>query len=272
MNINPEVIDEYFKQAGAISFSANKSRKYTAWVNRTGIDASYSVGEFILAQCPELKYEDNFGRFVNHIPQGSGKEYQFPIQTMVKKLSEITDKPLYNYTAYELLVTLDLEIYKATRRLIVPADIEMQRFHRVLQEVFDWNCCHLYTFSFSNGKNDNPYLPDLRLVAFSDDIEYDGDALMDGHMLNEFIGKFDRMNYVYDFGDDWIHEIKLIREIENYNDASPRLLEAVGQTPPEDVGGPIGYVDFYRVMTNPADPDYSKTKAWAGYWNPELSE
>jgi hypothetical protein len=80
------------------------------------------------------------------------------------------------------------------------------------------------------------------------------------------------MNYVYDFGYDWIHEIKVIREIPNYNEASPRLLEVVGQTPHEDVGGPVGYADFYRVMTNPADPDYAETKAWAGYWSPELSE
>ncbi|MDR0946564.1 MAG: plasmid pRiA4b ORF-3 family protein [Ruminococcus sp.] len=72
---------------------------------------------------------------------------------------------------------------------------------------------------------------------------------MNGHKLNEFISKFDRMNYVYDFGDDWIHEIKLIREIENYNEASPRLLEAASQTPPEDVGGQVGYAVGVAVKT-----------------------
>jgi hypothetical protein len=52
------------------------------------------------------------------------------------------------------------------------------------------------------------------MIRCSNNINYEGGILMNGHKLNEFIGKFDRMNYVYDFGDDWIHEIKLIREIK----------------------------------------------------------
>jgi hypothetical protein len=272
MNINPEVVDEYFKQAGTITFAANKNRKYTALVNSMCMKAAMHIGNFITTQYPHIKYEDTFGRFINQTSHGSNGEYLYPLETMNKMLAEITDKPIYSYPAYELLVTLDLDIYKAKRRLIVPADIEMQRLHRLIQHVFNWNSCHLYMFCFLNGKNDNPYAPDLKLAAHPEDMMFDEDVLMDGHRLNEFIRKYDRMVYVYDFGDDWTHEIKLIREIPNYNDASPRLLKAIGQTPPEDVGGPDGYADFYRIMTNPDDPAYAETKDWVGYWSPELSE
>ncbi|WP_367112688.1 hypothetical protein [uncultured Clostridium sp.] len=38
-------------------------------------------------------------------------------------------------------------------------------------------------------------------------------------------------------GDNWKHEIQLINVIDEYDKESPYLLEASGQTLPEDVGG-----------------------------------
>jgi hypothetical protein len=47
--------------------------------------------------------------------------------------------------------------------------------------------------------------------------------------------------YLYDFGDGWEHTIKIERIVEAEPGASyPRLLEASGRCPPEDVGGPSG--------------------------------
>ena len=70
-----------------------------------------------------------------------------PTRKMTKSLCELTGKPAYKYRAFELLVTLDLDIYKATRRLIVAADIDFQRLHLVLQQAFGWRNYHLYDFT-----------------------------------------------------------------------------------------------------------------------------
>ena len=51
---------------------------------------------------------------------------------------------------------------------------------------------------------------------------------------------------------------------------SPYLLEASGKTPPEDVGGVPGYLDFLDIINDPKHPEYSHMKAWAGYWTQEL--
>ena len=73
-------------------------------------------------------------------------------------------------------------------------------------------------------------------------------------------------------GDNWEHSIELLRVIEEHNEESPYLIEAVGQTPPEYVGGVGGFIDFREIMLNPDHPDYAETKEWVGYWSPELRE
>lgn len=60
------------------------------------------------------------------------------------------------------------------------------------------------------------------------------------------------IQYIYDFGDDWDHSVR----IERVNDATPgviypRLLKATGACPPEDVGGAWGYEEFLEALADP---------------------
>lgn len=189
---------------------------------------------------------------------------------MIHDLAELTGKPAYKYRAFELLVTLDLEIYKAIRRLIVPADISFQNLHEVLQSVFDWKGYHLYDFSVFDGKTNKLY---ARLVPDEEGLYNDSDAvLLAGHLLSEYFPRSKQILYTYDMGDDWEHQIELIRVIDEHNEASPYLLEAVGQSPPEDVGGVYGFIEFRKIMLDINHPEYTNAKLWSGYWSPELRE
>ena len=58
------------------------------------------------------------------------------------------------------------------------------------------------------------------------------------------------------------YEIHLVRVIEDYNKESPYLVEASGQTPPEDVGGVGGFVNFREIMLNPSHPEYEERKVF----------
>lgn len=217
-------------------------------------------------------YSDTVGIPSNYLLvnyTGSSKKGLYPYGAMIDKPSELTGKQAYKYSAFELLVTLDLEVYKAERRLIVPADLELSRLHKVLQAAFGWWNCHLYDFVIFEKRTGNLI---SRLVPFKEDLEYDEKAiLMAGHTLSEFFPYHEKMLYTYDMGDNWEHDIQLTRVIEDYDQESPYLLEANGQTPPEDVGGVGGFVSFREVMLNPAHPEYEEFKAWAGYWTTELS-
>lgn len=73
------------------------------------------------------------------------------------------------------------------------------------------------------------------------------------------------IQYVYDFGDDWDHSIR----IERVNEASPgmiypRLLNATGACPPEDVGGAPGYEEFLEALADPDHEQHEDIIRWSG--------
>ncbi|MDO9493647.1 hypothetical protein [Acetobacterium sp.] len=81
----------------------------------------------------------------------------------------------YKYQTFELKISLDLEIYTAICRLIVPAALKFDQLHRVTQNVFGWDDYHLYDFAFFNGPQRKPV---VRLVPFEENLEYDADAIL----------------------------------------------------------------------------------------------
>lgn len=271
MNLNPEIVEEYMRRAGALEFVRNRSRQAASWVTKAGLECAFHVAD--MYDGVDKMFSDTVGASVNYEPvnySGKNSEAFLPYEAMFNALSKLTGKPTYNYRAFELLVTLKLEVYQATRRIIVPADLRFSQLHRVLQSVFDWKDCHLFDFAvYANDRR----RPTVRLVPSEEDLEFDENAvLMEGHVLSEFFPKCKSIHYTYDMGDNWEHEIQLVRVIDGYDKESPRLLEAVGQTPPEDVGGVAGFLNFRRIMLNPSHPEYAQTKEWAEYWTPELSE
>lgn len=73
------------------------------------------------------------------------------------------------------------------------------------------------------------------------------------------------IQYVYDFGDDWDHNIR----IERVNEAMPgmtypRLLKAAGACPPEDVGGAWGYEEFLEALADPDHEQHEDMVRWSG--------
>lgn len=271
LNLNVEIIDEYLRLSGDVEFVANSDRQFTAWVNKAGTECAYHVGNNYNGV--EKMFSDTVGALVNYRLVGytNNQDGGFtPYKKMFDMLVELTGKPVYKYRAFELLVTLDLEIYQATRRLIVPADTELSQLHRILQQVFHWKDYHLHDWNVVDEKNCELV---VRLVMSDEDLAYDDNAILEaGHKLSEFFPKYKSIIYTYDMGDNWEHPIEFVRVIDEHNEESPYMLEAIGQAPPEDVGGVGGYIDFRKIMQNPQHEDYEETKQWAGYWRLELSD
>ena len=271
LNLNPEIVDECMRQCGEVEFAVNRDRQLTAWVNRAGMDCALHVGHSYNGI--DKMFSDTVGAEVNNRIVGysnNQKDYFKPKEKFFDALAKLTDLPVYSYRAYELLVTLDLEIYKAVRRLIVPADIGLPELHDVLQSAFGWKDCHLHDWCAFAEKDRKPA---VRLVMTDLDLEYDENAILEtGHVLSDYLPKYSHLLYTYDMGDNWEHQIELVRVIDNCKEESPYLIEAVGQTPPEDVGGVGGFLDFRKAILDPSHAGHSDAKAWVGYWQPELSE
>ena len=88
----------------------------------------------------------------------------------------------------------------------------------------------------------------------------DGD---DRTNLREIFSDNKRCLYTYDFGDDWVHEILLEKVNADSHDRFPVLLESNVERPPEDVGGPGGFEEYMRVVSDPGSPDYESVVEWA---------
>lgn len=167
-------------------------------------------------------------------------------------------------SALELEVSLDLEIYKARRTLIVPAGITFYTLHRCLQEAYRWDDCHLHEFVLEPKKGrkyeqhildqhtDTSHFPNPRDVQ-------DRDAL-----LKDYLSEGDRFVYTYDFGDNWDHMVRVRRCIPSYPEQLPVCTLSEGAPPPEDVGGVSGFLYFCQVAKNPNAREHDEMLEWAG--------
>ncbi len=124
------------------------------------------------------------------------------------------------------------------RRLRVPADIRLDRFHQVLGAAMGWQDSHLHVFEHGSDRYGFPN-PDLDI---RDDREVTLGALL--------VHPGDRLTYEYDFGDSWQHAI-VFEAVEQGDHDGPRCTDGAGRCPPEDIGGIPGYEDLRRVLANP---------------------
>ncbi len=126
------------------------------------------------------------------------------------------------------------------RRVLVPANFTFSGFHAVIQEAFGWWNEHLYCFG------DKPYSQSLYIAEENKEDwyrpDYDarkftvGELFGDGGIVKKFC-------YVYDFGDDWIHDITLEDIIEKLHPHAS-CTAGKGACPEEDSGGVWEYEDM----------------------------
>jgi hypothetical protein len=270
-NLNIELVDEYLRLAGEIEYTKNSSRHASAWVTKAGLECAFHIGREYNGI--DKMYSDVVGVASNYriVDYSNSKSDGFyPYKAMIKAMEELTGLQPYKTRACELRITLDLENYTAERRVLVPADMSFISLHKVIQNLFDWRNYHLYDFSVINQETGDKV---LRLVPFEEDLEYDDSVvMMKDYTLSNIFPENKKMVYTYDFGDNWEHHIELVRVIEEYDDELPYLLEAKGQTPPEDVGGTGGFLEFRKIMLDKDHPGHEEAKLWSRYWKPELSE
>lgn len=155
-----------------------------------------------------------------------------------------------------LKVKLDEVKPAVLRRLEVPLTIRLDRLHLVLQAAMGWTNSHLYEIRIGDVGWGVPD-PDF------------GDGPLDARKTRLIDVLKDvgtrSLTYLYDFGDGWEHTIRLERVTEAIPGvAYPRLIEATGRCPPEDVGGPWGYREFLETIADPDHEEHDDTVTWAG--------
>ena len=121
-------------------------------------------------------------------------------------------------TWLQLKVTLHDVRPLVWRRLLVPGRLTFDGLHPLLQAALGWEGYHLHAFSvYSDIAGQTKLTAVLRQAG-------------------------DGVTYLYDFGDGWEHQVALERIRSAPKDGKARVLAGARSCPPEDSGGPQGYL------------------------------
>lgn len=130
------------------------------------------------------------------------------------------------------------------RRIQVPENYSFWGLHVAIQDVFGWLDYHLHEFTMKN-----PSTGERVHIGIPSDEIWDWDSpVMPGwtHKIAAyFTMENPRASYVYDFGDDWQHEVRLERILPREEGVEyPQCIGGKRACPPEDCGSLPGYMSI----------------------------
>lgn len=156
------------------------------------------------------------------------------------------------------------------RRIQVPASYNFWDLHVAIQDAMGWTDHHLHHFEIrGKGKHKERQIgiPDFYGMNELEEI-YPGWEIPVYEYFND-LGI--TAKYLYDYGDMWMHQVKLEGYIHREKGIRyPICIDGARACPPEDCGGVPGYYNVLEVLSNPQNDDYEDMKIWAGEnWDPE---
>lgn len=160
---------------------------------------------------------------------------------------------------YRVRVDLDRTKPPLWRRLELASDLFLDEVHDIVQTAFGWTDSHLH--GFGSGKRYYDRDTEHYLCPFEVDEGEAGIPEEQVRLDEVLVEPGDRLFYAYDFGDDWLHTIKLEAVLPR-NGSEPRAVCTAGRRPGpiEDCGGVHGY-ELIAAATDLANPDQADAVA-----------
>lgn len=150
------------------------------------------------------------------------------------------------------------------RRIQVPGDYTFWDLHVAIQSAFAWHDSHLHEFNLTTQNGER-----LRIgLPVEDDFDDGsrGELLPDWRVkVADYLdAKGQRIEYLYDFGDDWHHAVIFEDKLPKAPGKKyPRCTAGERCAPPDDCGGPPGYQSLLEILANPQDEEYESSHVWA---------
>lgn len=140
------------------------------------------------------------------------------------------------------------------RRIPVASDITLDKLHHVIQDARGWTNYHLHKFRVAPTRKGHASISFLSEFDMNDGREFaDQNSTPETQVQldQEFNKPGHRMQYLYDFGDGWAHEI-LLEDVQQWETKFPvaEVLKGKRACSPEDFGGPYNYQDFLESGTD----------------------
>lgn len=150
------------------------------------------------------------------------------------------------------------------RRIQVPASYSFWDLHVAIQDSMGWLDYHLHQFTIKR-------LHAQKTVAIGipdDDFVLEESEILPGWETDVNLYFTDlgiTALYLYDFGDNWEHEVILEGLlIKDKGLIYPHCLDGENACPPEDCGGVDGYFNFLESIMIPDHDEHKEMEEWIG--------
>jgi hypothetical protein len=159
---------------------------------------------------------------------------------------------------YQVKITLKWSKPPIWRRVVVRADMRLDRLHDLIQIVMPWTNSHMHHFVAERtfyGRPD-PEFADMGPETLNEK----------GYTLADLapVAK-SKFIYEYDFGDSWEHEVTVEKVLPpDPAFKHPTCLAGANACPPDDCGGMGGYYNLLEALGNPKHPEHADLKEWVG--------
>jgi hypothetical protein len=154
---------------------------------------------------------------------------------------------------YQVTITLE-----GTRppilRQVQMDDRSLDELHDIIQAAMGWDDQHLYAYVIEGQQYGD--------LECGGEFEHDAQSIRLSDLVQRGSTRF---RYDYDFGDDWKHTIDIEKTLPAEDGVHyPRCVKGERACPPEDCGGPDGFLDLLEILGNPHHDDYAEQLEWVG--------
>jgi len=177
-----------------------------------------------------------------------------------RKIRPLTTEYIHVYQFSLSLAGIDPPIW---RRIVVPGNYTFWDLHVAIQDAMGWADMHLHEFEIVHprtGLTERIGVPEAGADW--------GSEPAPGwikEISRYFTPDHSRAVYLYDFGDEWRHTVKLEKiRPRARGKAYPECTGGGRACPPEDCGGPWGYGNLISIASDPAHHAYPATMEWLG--------
>ncbi len=162
---------------------------------------------------------------------------------------------------YQFKITLKRIKPPIWRRIQVPETYTFWDLHVAVQDAMGWTDTHLHHFEILNPAKD---FKEKIGIPYED---FDAGILAGWKrkISNYFSSKNNKADYIYDYGDNWEHIVKLEKILPQEKGITyPICVDGARACPPEDCGGTWGYEEFLEAIMDPNHERHEELLNWIG--------
>ena len=157
---------------------------------------------------------------------------------------------------YQLRIALTDSEPLIWRQLLVSGSVTLATLHVIFQHAMGWRGSHQHEFVIRGACYGQPDPDFSEIVSVLDE-----QTVALGSLVN--VGE--HFSYLYDYGDDWQHDITVeALHPADVTSVTPLCIAGANACPPEDVGGIPGYTDFLDILSDPSHDEHLSMLEWCG--------